>query len=618
MGQLYHRALKEANQYWRAAGFFSSSALEAIGAPLGEFFYRGGTIRLATSVRLEPDDVAAIESGQTRQQVCEQRLLTQIRDDFRNAVGKGTALLGALLEVNRLELRICVPDDGIGIYHEKVGVFLDATDFVAFSGSSNETRSGLEINYESVDVFTSWSDSDRALNKRRHFELLWEGKAEGVETYHFPEAARLELIRICREAHPEVFLRVSPATDTDHRWRHQDLAVATFLRARRGILEMATGTGKTRTALKIFGRLVDQSVIDTMIVTAEGVDLLDQWAQNVLSVLPQLPVRFRLLRHFGAHHDRQEYLLTPRLTVLLISRSRLDGVLRGMRPAEQGKLLLVHDEVHGLGSPANVLALDGLADAVPYRLGLSATPEREYDAAGNEFIERNVGPVVFTFGLEDAIKRGILCEFDYYPLEYALTAEDKLELQDVYRLASARKAAGTPMTQEEIWMALARVPKRSKAKLPLFAEFLRAMPGVLDRCLIFVEDRAYGALVLEIVHPHQYNFHTYYAQDEKQTLLDFAQGQIECLITCERLSEGIDIKSVRTIVLFSADRARLQTIQRIGRCLRIDPEDPLKRSVVIDFVRMQEPDDRELNTDQQRSEWLRNLSQIREETSHGA
>ena len=74
----YHPALRAATQYWRAAGFFSSSVLEAIGAPLGEFVARGGQVRLVTSVHLEADDVAAITRGQDRKAVCEDRLLQQL------------------------------------------------------------------------------------------------------------------------------------------------------------------------------------------------------------------------------------------------------------------------------------------------------------------------------------------------------------------------------------------------------------------------------------------------------------------------------------------------------------------------------------------------------------
>src|SRR5947209_9901251 len=77
----YHPALARADRYWRAVGFFSSSALEAIGFPLGEFVGKGGVIRLITSVRLEAEDARAIQRGLDRRTVCEKRLLEQIRTE---------------------------------------------------------------------------------------------------------------------------------------------------------------------------------------------------------------------------------------------------------------------------------------------------------------------------------------------------------------------------------------------------------------------------------------------------------------------------------------------------------------------------------------------------------
>jgi superfamily II DNA or RNA helicase len=96
-------------------------------------------------------------------------------------------------------------------------------------------------------------------------------------------------------------------------------------------------------------------------------------------------------------------------------------------------------------------------------------------------------------------------------------------------------------------------------------------------------------------------------------LVDFAQGKISCLVTCHRISQGIDIQSLRSVVLFSSARSKLETVQRMGRCLRRDPTNPSKRAVVVDFVRVQDEDTEELNTDQLRKQWLTSLSKIRAE-----
>jgi ERCC4-related helicase len=68
--------------------------------------------------------------------------------------------------------------------------------------------------------------------------------------------------------------------------------------------------------------------------------------------------------------------------------------------------------------------------------------------------------------------------------------------------------------------------------------------------------------------------YTYYADDQRENLINFATGALDSLITCHRISEGIDVQSTNNIVLFSAARARLETIQRMGRCLRVDPANP--------------------------------------------
>jgi superfamily II DNA or RNA helicase len=376
---------------------------------------------------------------------------------------------------------------------------------------------------------------------------------------------------------------------------------------------MATGSGKTRTALEIIQHLVAALEIDSVIVASDGNDLLDQWTKQLYGVASSIDPRFRVLRHYRDHHQRNEYILDSRNSILITSRESLHKVLRRLSPASKSHLFIIHDEVHGFGSPANVQNLEGFSDDIPYRLGLSATPEREYDSEGSAFIERNVGPVVFRFPIEEAIRRGILCEFNYLPIEYAPSDEDRKRLQSVHRMKAVREAEGSPMAEAEIWTALARVYKTSIEKIPLFEDLLEYRPEVIERCIVFVAEREYGDQVLNIIHRHRYDFHTYYHEDDRQKLEQFAKGEIACLITCHRISEGIDIRSLRSIILFSSDRTRLETIQRIGRCLRVDPNDAQKRAIVVDFIRKQDPDNSSPNSDQLRRKWLTSLSLIRKE-----
>jgi superfamily II DNA or RNA helicase len=170
------------------------------------------------------------------------------------------------------------------------------------------------------------------------------------------------------------------------------------------------------------------------------------------------------------------------------------------------------------------------------------------------------------------------------------------------------------MSKAEIYTAIAFVYKTSVEKIPVFAELLKARPSLLTRCIVFVETHEYGDHIIGHIHEHQLHFHTYYSGQDKEVLRRFAAGELECLITCHRLSEGIDIRSLSNVVLFSSARARLEIIQRIGRCLRVDPTNPTKVANIVDFIR----EDDEANcrpesvpTDIARRDWLTRLATVR-------
>jgi superfamily II DNA or RNA helicase len=491
---------------------------------------------------------------------------------------------------------------------------------VAFTGSPNETQGGLVSNFESIDVFWSWDDPhDRVKRKIENFDRLWTNHTAGLKVLELPEAVHRRLLELRDEAERKrqenITLADKPYRFSEGLWKHQEEAVQSFLEHKRGVLEMATGTGKTRTSLAIAERLLHDNSIGIIVIAADGRDLLDQWAIDVLTLGQSQSPPLLIYKHYDKHKEIDDFLMGPENSILLVSRYFLPRALKRLGKGEAMQTLLIHDEVHALGSPSNRESLGGLSDDITYRLGLSATPEREYDDDGNEFIEEHVGSVVYRYELANAIEDGILAPFNYYPLDYWPTEEDGGRISNVYKKVAARKQEGNPMSKAEIWTDLARVYKTSRAKLPVFADLLNRNSEVLDRCIIFVETMEYGGEVLEIVHRYKPEFHTYFGGEDQSVLDRFAKGDLECLLTCHRLSEGIDIRSLKNVILFSSARARLETIQRIGRCLRTDPLDPQKRAGIVDFVRADQGDvqdnDEHIPTDQLRKAWLTELSQIR-------
>jgi len=600
----FRPSLSNSIKYHRAVGFFSSSALELFGSPLGEFVKQGGTIKLVTSVELTDQDYAAIKDGVPRRDIAKNRLDKIITEEFNDGMGDGVRRLCTLLELNRLEIKIAIPKNTRGIFHEKVGVFFDDQDYVAFSGSANESLRAFEDHYECVDVYPSWSDSTRAKRKLDHFNNLWSDDEKGVSVFDFPEALEKKLIRISKEP------SLAKKNEKLNKWRHQDDAVALFLEKERGILNMATGTGKTRTSIKIILTLFNDGAIDTAIVAADGNDLLIQWYENVLLHRKSANIKLRVYRSFKDFREVQDFSLNKKLSILITSRPNLPSLLSELSGDEAKRTILIHDEVHRLGSPGNVRTLSGLSNKIRFRLGLSATPEREYDAEGNKFIADHIGPVIFNFNLENAIERNILCPFNYYPLDYQINKDDRRKISDLHAIRAAREKDGNPMSDEEFWIAISSVYKNSRAKIPIFSDFIDGREELLKRSIVFVETMDYGKEVLNVIHNYRPDFHTYFSGEDSDTLLRFARNELECLITCHRLSEGIDIQSLSSVILFSSSRVRLETIQRIGRCLRTDPENPDKIANVIDFIRANS-DPNELNVDQERAIWLSDLSKIR-------
>lgn len=617
------------SSYRRAAGFFSSSALITWSSVLPKLVDdKVTTVQLLISPQLSESDKQALrqvadaeERDRFARRWADQIVLDALQfAESPTDLALRMKLFAWLIATGRLELRVAFPEhvDAPGPFHEKIGIFsFPWGDTVAFTGSANESIMGHTLNYESVDVYRSWVEADvkRVNIKVSQFQEAWDGNARGLRTLGLSRKILSHIKTIAPRTDPLGDHTGEPDASilarTEDRWRHQDEAVTSFLEAERGILEMATGTGKTRTALRICEHLVREGQADTIVVATDGTDLLDQWYKELLQLSRHLPGRFAILRHYAGSHDIERFLLNSQCRILLASRLALPRALRGLSEPQAQRTILIHDEVHGLGSPSNRRNLAHLSDSIRFRLGLSATPEREYDVEGNAFIGEHIGPATFQFDLADAIRRRILAPFYYYPLEYPTTDEDRERVRSVYAKAAVRKKEGRPMTQEEIWTDLALVYKTSVAKLPVFEEFIGRHPELLTRCIIFVQTKEYGDAVLDIVHQHNYAFHTYFAEDDSDVLVRFANGEIKLLITCHRISQGIDIRSLETVILFSSDRARLETIQRIGRCLRTDPTNPGKMANIIDFIRVSDSQDPDPTADQERCCWLTELASIR-------
>lgn len=622
--EFYTPSLKAASEYKRAVGYFTSSWFEMAAEGLAAFANHGGRAKWVISPMLSENDWDAITRGDSgkRNDIMYQKLGALVADLETDLQRDTTNTIAWLIADGILEIKIALAEEILsGDFHDKYGIFIDENgDKVAFHGSQNDSRKSL-TNYEANSVFTTWqSDTDkkRVQQHEQRFDDLWNDRKPGVTAFALPDAVASDIVELRTDERPYDEPPEELRMSSSHRWRHQEAAKDAFLEAETGILEMATGTGKTRTSLKILDSLLREAQLDSLIVATKGNDLLDQWNETLLGNFSA--DEMFLYRQYGGHEDLNKFLLTQsdRLDIMLLSYSNLAVMMESAGEEEIGDSLLICDEVHNIGAPQKREALDGHLSAFRYRLGLSATPFDPYDEPRNEFIVDNIGPAVYEFGLKEAIQRGILAEMNYTALNYELSADDQAKLKEAFQKFAGLKRQNPSTPQSQLYIMLARVRKESEQKLPVFADHLQQNPGLLDSCLIFVETKDFGRKVQEIIFRHTDQFHTYYGEDDESELEAFANGSVSTLVTSRAIAEGIDIQSVENIVLFTAPRSRGPNIQRIGRALRKDPTNPGKEANILDFVvgseveqDLSEETDKEMTPpDRERYDWLTELSAV--------
>ncbi|MFB6306680.1 MAG: DEAD/DEAH box helicase family protein [Flavobacteriales bacterium] len=610
----YEPCLKWAKTYDRGVGYFTSSWLAENSFGMSQFAANGGTARWITSPILSSQDAQAFQEAMDPEEKLSD-LLSNDLEKIQEELEENTLnVLSWLIYDEILNFKFAIPTNELeeGEFHDKFGIFYGPDGKkISFNGSVNDSRKGTR-NYESIKVFKSWEGMEFFVSEDiKRFERLWNDNDRNLNVHSLPSTVKNEFIKLRNTTEGRPYEDDSSSGilyQKSDKWRHQEKALNRFLDKKNGILEMATGTGKTRTAMKIIRRLLDQEKIETLVVTTKGTDLLNQWYEE-LNQNFELPI----YRFYSSNKELNGFLLDREHSILLISKGFLPEATNRFDEDLYQNSMIVCDEIHNFGSPKMVEEMKGEIRPFNYRLGLSATPERRYDEEGNEFIKNEIGDVIYRFGLKEAIKRGILCEFDYYPLEYSLTQDEKEKIKSIIASFHAGKGNEDGLTKEQMYINIARVAKTSQAKIPVFQDFISENKELLKRCLIFVETKEYGLDLQEVLLEYTDDYHTFFGEDDEEHLHKFSQGQVNCLITAKRISEGIDVSSIKNIILFSVDRARLQTIQRIGRCLRTNPENPNKVASVVDFVRKDHLEGEPSAPDLKRKEWLEELSKVRRE-----
>ncbi|WP_380277445.1 DEAD/DEAH box helicase family protein [Kitasatospora purpeofusca] len=633
----YAPALAAATAYDRAVGYFSASVLAVLGLGIGEFAARGGTMRVVASPQLSQEDVEQIKAGYALRIVLEQAALRDLElavQDPRAAHGLGQ--LAALIADGRLDIKLAYVEvqGRVGIYHEKIGIFRDGRDLVAFKGSANETMPGLVGNFESIEVFRTWEPGDgpRAVRIGKDFEDLWHDRTPLLRVIDFTDAAR-DIIeayakRTAQQREPALppmdgaplplplpntaGRLTIPAELTVREYQKQAIRQWSA-HGCRGILRMATGTGKTLSALSAAARLAQalhksgEPLLTLVIVPYQH--LVDQWSKDIAWFGMQ-PVR-------AYESTASWYAQASSLLDSLSLRCAQGGVIvttnvtfagkpmQGILDRYEGRLLVIADECHNLGARH---LREKLPDSAQYRLGLSATPERWFDDRGTDALTEYFGEIVYEMGIGDAIKAGALCQYTYTPVLIELD-EEETELYAEVTSQIARIIASQGFSEDadrdsplgKLLRKRSNILGHARAKLPALRQEITKRRNDWYQLLYCAEGRhpllyEYGdaeeatqlqqALVMvgqDLRMPAApYTAET--RRDERQKVLRrFAQGQdLQVLLSMKCLDEGVDVPAARTAYLLASSSNPRQFIQRRGRVLRKSPGK--KRADIVDFI----------------------------------
>lgn len=272
-----------AKEYKRSVGFFSSGVFRAIMPGIMRLARNKGSIKLIASPRLSIDDANAISLGYEQRQ---KYIIDSFSEDFEREIeeleDEKLRLLCDLIRKNILDIKIAVTNQ-CGIYHDKLGILQDfENNKLVFYGSPNSSYGGYRSNYEKIRISKGWEAGSKEIVEEeiREFDSLWQNTNEFVEVYEYQKTAEKKLLDIIdkrtnKNKQNEIVLR-----------DYQEQAIQAWIDNNyRGFFVMATGTGKTWTAIFAAKKLVKKESA-LIVICAPYKHLVKQWSEDVITAFP--------------------------------------------------------------------------------------------------------------------------------------------------------------------------------------------------------------------------------------------------------------------------------------------------------------------------------------------
>ena len=355
----------------------------------------------------------------------------------------------------------------------------------------------------------------------------------------------------------------------------QTAALDSWQKSFRGIASVVTGGGKT-----IFAQMCMESFrrhypLGRFVIVVPTLALLDQW---YVSLREDFLVPADDIASFSSE-ARPETFGTVNLMVINTAR------LHATKVPETHDAMLIVDECHRAASQSNSLSLRGEYRAT---LGISATPEREYDDLFHRILVPSLGPVIFEYNYEQALRDGVIVPFDLVNVSVDMTAEEQLRYDDatIDIIRTYQRVESGEVSREVLVRKLqrrARLAASSIQRIPVTIRLAEQHRN--NRLIVFHESIRSAETILEILLARHFNATIYHSKIGPELRRDnlrlYRRGVFDTIVTCRALDEGANLPETDVAIVASSTGSVRQRIQRLGRVLRPAPGKPRAKIYTI-------------------------------------
>ncbi|MCM1440648.1 MAG: DEAD/DEAH box helicase family protein [Roseburia sp.] len=582
---LLNPALKLAKTYRRSVGFFSSSVFKLIINALPSFIRNDGKISLIVSPTLSEDDITAIQLGYERKEdLINRRFFEDFNGEIKYFDDTSLEVLSELVARGILDIKVASVKNNVGIYHDKLGILVDKDDNkIVFYGSPNSSINAYQNNYERVRVVRSWvaGEGDSVGDEVIEFDRLWDNQNEFLEVYDFMDSIKKRIFNVIEE---RKFIKKN--SEPIKLFDYQEQAINKWVEnGHKGFYIMATGTGKTWTAIYSAKKLIEDYP-SLIVIAAPYKHLVKQWAEDVKKAFKDATIVLISSENHSWYTDAKRAVIAQKyeqdkqiILITTIKSFYSDKFEAVMDLSSQDKLLIV-DEAHRFTQRD-----DELHTTFKYMLGLSATPiNGKNNAAGIELVNF-FGGQVFNLPIEDALERHFLVPYNYHPIFVPATEDEENRFNQISANMASCFHEGVLVDTERFVKYVRsrlRVISMAENKISHIDDFIKQIPekdhfivycgdgrlfdGQRDdeiRHIQFVKDRLYNLGIKSS------QFTATESMDRRMELVDmFNNNEISSLVAIRCLDEGINIPSIKSALILSSNDDYREFVQRRGRILR--------------------------------------------------